>query len=83
MTFYLFLFLDRSPDIDNESEDEEESYSSDQENSDSGENLPEAQVHVRSISLIILNPTPRAFHGDLNKRIGIKSLQILPFGIAP
>ncbi|XP_033625262.1 phosphofurin acidic cluster sorting protein 1-like isoform X3 [Asterias rubens] len=37
--------IDRSPDIDNESEDEEESYSSDQENSDSGENLPEAQVH--------------------------------------
>ncbi|XP_038066153.1 phosphofurin acidic cluster sorting protein 2-like isoform X2 [Patiria miniata] len=35
--------IDRSPDIDNETEDEEESYSSDQENSDSGENLPETQ----------------------------------------
>ncbi|XP_022091013.1 phosphofurin acidic cluster sorting protein 2-like isoform X2 [Acanthaster planci] len=35
--------IDRSPDIDNETEDEEESYSSDQENSDSGENLPEGQ----------------------------------------
>lgn len=35
---------DRSVDMDNESDDDDDSYSSDQENSDSGENMVGGQV---------------------------------------
>ena len=45
--------LDRSIDIDMGSEEEEESYSSDQENSDSGENLPEGQVSQVTMACIL------------------------------